>query len=79
MILCYEPFARQHYRKNGRLTGESKNVQVAARALRQLYGHTPASQFGPLALKALRLRLIDSDLCRNVVNARIGRIKRIFR
>jgi len=45
-----------------------------------LYGLTPAADFGPQSLKAVRRHMIsEQHLCRNVVNRRIGRIKRVFK
>jgi integrase len=49
------------------------------RPLREFYGRTPAREFGPLALKAVRQRMVESGLCRGVVNQRVGRIKRVFK
>ena len=54
-------------------------VEAAAKILCALYGSTPASTFGPVALRAVRQAMITDGLCRNVVNQRIARIKRIFR
>jgi hypothetical protein len=47
--------------------------------MKQRYGHTPAAEFGPLALKAIRAALIESGNCRRYVNDQIGRIKRVFK
>jgi len=40
----------------------------ALRALRELYGHTPAAEFGPLALQAVQSQLIERDLARKTIN-----------
>ena len=47
--------------------------------MRELYGRTPVAAFGPLALKAVREKLIASDLSRGVINQRIDRIKRVYK
>lgn len=60
-------------------TGEYINFVHAMRPIRRLYGCTPAAEFGPLALKAVREEMIHDGLCRNVINRRIGRIKAIFK
>ena len=52
---------------------------MALRPLRQLYGRTPANEFGPKKLKAVRQHMVESGLSRGVVNTRIGRIKRMFK
>jgi hypothetical protein len=41
--------------------------------LAELYGHTPAGEFGPLALRAVQDALVKSGLCRTTVNARVER------
>jgi hypothetical protein len=55
-----------------------KNSRFAVRPLRKLYGTTPACEFGPLALKAVREEMIQADICRNEINKRMGRFKRMF-
>ena len=79
LLARYRKFAEQHYRKDGRPTGELDNVRYAVRPLKELYGHTKVSAFGPLALKALQMHRINAGLCRGVINSRIGKIKRVFR
>jgi len=79
VLARYWCFAKHHYQKDGHPTGELENMRCAARVLKAVYGHTLVREFGPLALKALQLRMIDDDLSRGVINGRIGRIKRIFR
>jgi hypothetical protein len=51
----------------------------ALRLLRRAYGTTPAASFGPVALKSVRKAMIDSGLARNTVNARVGKIRRMFK
>lgn len=67
--LCarYWQFAEKHYRKNGKGTSEQDNVKYAIRPLRQLYGRTLVKDFGPLALKALQVRMTDDGLSRGVI------------
>lgn len=79
--LCaqYWRFAKNHYRKDGKGTSELDNIRYALRPLKELYGRTPVSEFGPLALKALQRRMIVDDLSRGVINSRIAKIKRVFR
>jgi integrase len=52
---------------------------LALRPVRQLYGHAPAAEFGPLALKAIRQVFIDSRLVRGQVNKRVRRIIQMFK
>src|SRR4051812_15028776 len=80
MLLAFWRFAEGHYRHaDGSPTGELANLRYALRPLRERYGHTPAAAFGPLALKALRQRMIDAGLCRTLVNQRVGVVRRVFR
>ena len=43
-----------YYTKDGRPTSEPRSIEVSCRPLRDFYGQTPARDFGPLKLKALR-------------------------
>src|SRR5687767_8015357 len=44
--------AQAYYRKNGKDTGTAENYKPVLSLLKTRYGHTPAAEFGPLALKA---------------------------
>ena len=79
LVLAYWPFAEGYYRKNGGPTSELPLVRDALRLLRDHYGSTPAADFGPLRLKAVRETLIARGLCRKSINQRIGRVKRLFK
>jgi integrase len=47
--------------------------------LRALYGDSLAADFGPLALKAVRQRMVESGLCRQLVNKRVSRVRHVFK
>jgi integrase len=79
LILRYWDFAQGYYVKNGRPTGESDNIRHALRPLRKLFGHSAAAAFGPKSLLLVRQAMIDAGLTRKVINARVGRVKRLFR
>lgn len=79
LLLAYLRFADGYYVKRGKPTVEPGNIRLAVRPLRQLYGHTPARDFGPLGLKAVRQAMVDSGLCRLEINRRVGRIVRLFK
>jgi integrase len=79
VLARYKKFAKLYYRKDGRPTGEWENIERAIKPVQELYGRTPAKEFGSLALKAVREKMIKADLSRGVINARIARIKRVFR
>ena len=58
---------------------ELEQFKLAIRPLRELYAESPATEFGPRALKAVRQRMIDSGWCRPYVNKQINRIRHIFK
>jgi integrase len=64
---------------DGTPTSEVVTFKRPLQLLVRLYGHTPARDFGPLALVALRGEMIRLNWCRGVVNQHIGRVKRAFR
>src|SRR5262245_19916382 len=53
LIATYWPYVERHYRKHNRPTAEQDCIRAALRPLRRLYGHTPATKFGPVSLKAV--------------------------
>ena len=79
LIVAFLSHAETHYVKNGQPTSEQSCIRSAVRPLRELYGLTPAKDFGPLALKAVRSKLVESGVCRTTVNGAIGRIRHVFR
>jgi integrase len=79
LVVAYVKFADGYYVKNGRPTKEAGNIRLALRPLRRLYGPTPAREFGPLALKAVRGEMVRSGLCRTEVNKRVRHVTRCFR
>ena len=81
----YWEHAQTYYVKNGRQTAEVDCIKSAMGHLCTLYGHLLAKDFGPMALKAVRQRMIESKgkksgkpLCRDFINKSIDRIRRIF-
>lgn len=80
MLLAYLKFAEGYYVKDGKPTKEFVCMKHSLRTVRKLYGTTPARNFGPLALKAVREHMIAMEsLSRGVVNHRVNRIKRVFK
>lgn len=80
LIARFWIYAKQYYaRPDGQLTGEPDNFRAALRPLKELYGETRAIDFGPLALRTVRQRMIDTGWCRNHVNKSISRVKLVFR
>lgn len=79
VILRYKDFAKTYYVNDDKPSREFGSMREALRPLRELYGSTMANEFGPLALKAMQQHLVSQGLCRNVVNARVKRIRRFFK
>lgn len=80
VCLAFMKHANQHYvRPDGTHTTEVRAYSEVVAVLRELYGHTPAAEFGPLAAKTVRAEFITKGWCRKHVNAQVGRLKRIFR
>jgi integrase len=79
LIQRYWEFAERHYVRDGNPARELDNIKDALRHLRPLYGLTEAARFGPLALKAVRQTMINAGLCRNTINSRIGKLRRMFK
>ncbi|QDV36365.1 tyrosine-type recombinase/integrase [Tautonia plasticadhaerens] len=78
LLLAYWDHARSYYVKEGRPTSEVATIRQALRPVRELYGETPAVDFGPLALKAVRQAMIDRGWCRGYINKQVNRIRRAF-
>ena len=77
LLLAYLTFAERHYRRpDGTATNEYAEYKLTARYVRELYGHTPAVHFGPLALKAVRQRFIEAGWCRRMSRCSITRASR---
>jgi integrase len=74
VLLAFWRYAENYY-----TTTERNEYKYSLRPVRQLYGHTPARSFGPIALKTVRERMIASGWSRGLINQRIGRIRRVFK
>jgi integrase len=80
LILAYWHHAEAYYRRDdGTVSSELEKMRFALRPLRRTYGSTPARDFGPRALKAVRRGMVDAGLSRRTINQRVARIVRLFR
>ncbi len=79
LCLAYVKHAKSYYVKNGRITSEVSNIQVALRPLVKLHGKGLVAEFGPSKLKQVRELMIENGIVRKSVNRGVGRIKRMFR
>jgi len=80
LILGFWKFAQKHYGFEGNpRRGDCYCLRDALRVVRSLYGGTPATDFGPIALKTCRQKMIELDWSRSYVNSQIDRVRRMFR
>jgi integrase len=79
LIVGYLRFAEGYYRTGRDTTSEVENIRLAMKPLRRLYGHAPASSFGPKSLKATREAMVAAGLCRREVNKRVRHVVRAFK
>lgn len=65
LILTFWKHAEKHYRHpDGTPTSELAEFKISLTELKTTYGHTPAREFGPLALKAVREAMIRNPRTR---------------
>jgi hypothetical protein len=79
LLAAYFTFAKTYYVQDGKPGKEYVAMKDAAKFVRALYGRVAINDFGPLALKAVREKLVANDLCRRHINQRVNRIRRIFK
>ncbi|MBU4270581.1 MAG: site-specific integrase [Planctomycetes bacterium] len=80
LIEAYWTFAVGYYTKGGQPTSTLDGIRQSLHLLRSLYGTTPANEFGPVALKAVRGQMLGSGrLNRTTINKRIDIIRRMFK
>ena len=80
LILAFLNHAEIHYRSpDGQPTRHLGNLKDALRPVRAIYGPARALDFGPLALRTVRDRMIQDDICRRTINDRIHRVRHCFR
>jgi integrase len=78
LILAYWAHAQTYYGFNGD-RGDEGCFRSALRIVREIYGHTRAAEFGPIALKACRQKMIEKGWSRTYTNAQVDRVRRMFR
>ena len=79
LIKRYRVHACQHYLKDGKPTSEQHDIACALRFVRQLYHNRLVTDFGPLALKAVRLKMVEAGHARTTINQNVHRVRRMFR
>jgi len=64
LMVRYLDYAERYYLKDGAPTSEQATIRHALRFTKDLYGHTLAREFGPLALKAVREAMVKHPVVR---------------
>lgn len=79
VLAVFWEHATSYYRKNGKPTNELAALRIVARDLRTMFGETPAAEFGPKKMKAVRQLWVDRGQARTTINKNARRLGRIFR
>src|SRR5436305_1384923 len=66
LIARYWRHAKHYYIKGGKPTSEIYAIKLALRFVRRLYGTTPAAEFTPKKLKAVREAMVRHEITRDV-------------
>ena len=80
LILAFWQHAKQRYLKNGHAHQRDPQLQdglTPSPAAVRFASRSP--DFGPLALVACRLKLIEAGICRKRINQHVGRIRQMFK
>jgi hypothetical protein len=77
VILEYWRFCKAYYGDQPR--SSARNRKPVLRMLRQKFGRTRATDFGPKKLKALRDELVASGVSRGYANKQVERVKQMFK
>lgn len=85
IILAYIKHAHVFYKpirkRNGEpgRSGEIGCITDALDVVKELYGRTPAIDFGPKRLKNVRVKMLEKGWARGYVNHQVNRVRRMFR
>ncbi len=79
VLAAFWRHCKTYYVKDGKPTHERAAFKRIIREARQLYGNVAASEFGPLALKAVRQGWITRGQSRKTINQNTRRLSAIFK
>ena len=79
LVLAFMIHAKEYYVKDGEPTSEVSTYTYAFRLLTEWYGLKPATDFGPVALKALRKKMVEDGMSRAGINNYAKRIRHLFK
>ena len=67
------------FRPRRRKDDQNRFIRYAAAVVRELFGPTPAAEFGPKKLRAVQQAMADRGWSRGTVNAQVERVRRMFK
>lgn len=80
LVRAYMDFAKGYYvGPDGKPTREPRDITYAMAVLIDCFPSLAVEEFGPLRLKEVREVMIEMNWCRNLINQRIGIIRRMFK
>ena len=79
LVNAFRKHVETYYVKHGQQTGEVTSFKYVLKPVLKLYADTPASSFGPLALKATRAEMVSEGWVRTNINRQVGRVRQMFR
>ena len=80
LVRVYMGYANEYYvDSEGNPTSEPVSIKYALKPLVELFANQAIEEFGPLRLKEVRQRMIESGISRKLINKRISIIRRMFK
>jgi hypothetical protein len=80
VVAAFRKHAQTYYRSaDGTVSRATVNIDEALRQVLKLYARTPAVEFGPLHLKAVRDLMIKEERVRTNINRHMTRIRQVFK
>lgn len=79
LIRDYWRHCKAYYRRDSGNRGDLDALKGALSLAKNLYGHTPVSEFGPKRLKAVREAMVGAGWSRSYTNAQVARLRRMFK
>ena len=79
LILAYWQHVETYYVKDGEPTTEVCVIRQVLKVVRELYGRTPAKDFGPLSMKACQDAMVGRGWSRKSINRQAIRIRAMFK
>ena len=79
LLLAFHRHAVAYYVKDDQPTAEVRCFEAAMRPVRELFAMLPARDFGPLHLKAVQAKYVESGWCRTFCNKSANRVRHIWK